>query len=281
MKDSVDMTDSDYSLGEKCEPIRQKNVLQSVARAFAILELLKEHTAGLLPKQVSHALQLNLTTCYHQLNTLAALGYVQRDSQTRRFQLSGKIMFRQQGAYYSGEIVKLLRPQLINLQRATRETAYLSLWNGTEIYISDIVPSSQNIQVKPLDIGYSEANHAMAIGKAVLSQLEKDRLCHYIEEHSLEPYTAKTITNAEQLLAHLDEVATQGYSLDLGERFKDIYCLGVPIFGVDKQIVGSIGITTTYYRFRKNFDQFLDSLLSIGSAADRSLRLRECVSVCD
>ncbi|MEM7536716.1 MAG: IclR family transcriptional regulator [Chloroflexota bacterium] len=275
------MTFSDDNLDDKHEIIEQKNVLQSVARAFAILELLKEHTSGLLPKQVSRALELNLTTCYHQLNTLAALGYVQRDSQTGLFQLSGKITFRQRGAYYSAEVVKLLRPQLIKLQRATRETAYLSLWNGTEIYISDIVPSQQSIQVKLLEIGYSEANHAMAVGKAVLAQLDYPTLSSYIEQHALEPYTAKTITSAEQLLMHLEEVAAQGYSLDLGERFEDIYCLGVPIFGVDNQIVGSIGITTPDYRFQRNFDQFLDSLRCVGSTAERSLRLRSCVSVCD
>ena len=121
----------------------------------------------------------------------------------------------------------------------------------------------------------------MAIGKAVLAQLEHPTLHHYIEHNPLESYTANTITNTEQLFGHLEEVAAQGYSLDLCERFEDIYCLGVPIFGVDNRIIGSIGITTTYYRFRRNFDQFLDSLLYIGSTAERSLRLRSCVSVCD
>ena len=49
---SDDNLDDKY-IDDKHEITEQKNVLQSVARAFAILELLKEHAGGLLPKQVA------------------------------------------------------------------------------------------------------------------------------------------------------------------------------------------------------------------------------------
>lgn len=245
--------------------------INSVERALSIMELLAAHPAGLNPKEVSLKLHLNLSTCYHQLNTLLATGYVVKNPETTLFQLSGKIGYTIHLQTSPAQLVKQLTAHTQALQEATQETAYLSIWDGQEIYIAAIVESSQSIRVKVLTIGYSGANHAMAVGKVILAYFDDDTLDHYLETHPLTPYTVNTITDKYQLKEHLIEVYQQGYSLDLAERLDDIFCIGVPIFDAQGQITASIGITVPETRFHSHSEQLLTEVQQAGHAATRHL----------
>ena len=73
---------------------RPKNdLIASVQRGLWILELQAQHPRGLNAKQISLKLQLNLSTCYHLLNTLEHEGYMVKDSDSLSFKLGGKIGF--------------------------------------------------------------------------------------------------------------------------------------------------------------------------------------------
>ncbi len=67
------------------------DTLQSVARALAVLDLLGAHPEGLLAKRISRELKLNISTCYHLVNTLLAAGYIERDAETLLIRLGPKI----------------------------------------------------------------------------------------------------------------------------------------------------------------------------------------------
>lgn len=54
------------------------DILQSVQRALRVLNLIAEHPEGLSARQISYALSLNISTCYHILNTLLVAGYLDR-----------------------------------------------------------------------------------------------------------------------------------------------------------------------------------------------------------
>lgn len=252
---------------------KPKDVISSVERALDIMELLASHPHGLIPKKIALYLDLHLSTCYHQLNTLLAKEYVVRDPHTTAFKLSHKVVIHPCPRRDPAQLVKFLNPHLHSLQEETEETSYLSVWDAGEIYIADIVQSPQSIQVKLLHIGYNEANHAMAIGKALLAYLEPTTLNHYVDQHPLIPYTSHTITDKAVLIEHLHRVAHQGYSLDLEERLPDIYCIGVPIFNAHEQVVASLGITVPKFRFHANFDLLLQHVIQVGQAATRALAL--------
>jgi len=54
------------------------DLLHSVQRALRVLNLIAEHPQGLSARDISNALCLNISTCYHILNTLVASGYLDR-----------------------------------------------------------------------------------------------------------------------------------------------------------------------------------------------------------
>jgi len=175
-------------------PVSQPNksastLIGSVQRALLILELLAQYPEGLNAKQVSQQLRFNLSTSYHLLNTLIDSGYVIKDPESLLFRLSGKIGYTVHGRSSPAQLVQHLSPHVDALQAATRETAYLSLWDGQEIVLSAIAESPLSVRVKTLIIGYSEANHAMALGKAILAYLDEASLDKYLAHHDLVAFT--------------------------------------------------------------------------------------------
>src|SRR5690349_3099802 len=114
------------SASETSRPASPPDLINSLLRGLQILELLATEPEGLLAKTVSFRTGLNLSTCYHLLNTLVAGGYVSKQPDTQRFALTGKISYPCYAALEQARIVPELQPHLQALREATRETSYLS-----------------------------------------------------------------------------------------------------------------------------------------------------------
>lgn len=251
----------------------KNTLIGSVQRALRILELLAQHPAGLNAKQVNQRLQLNLSTCYHLLNTLIASGYVVKDPDTLLFRLSSKIGYRLLHPVAPAQLAPQLTPHVQALQEATQETAYLSLWDGQEIFLAVIAESPRSVRVKALTIGYSQANHAMALGKAILAQLDQPQLERYLAEHELTAYTSHTLTDPAGLKVHLSEVRQQGYSLDLEEFLPEVCCIGAPIFDAQEQVIASIAISLPSTRYQVSGHCLLTPVSQAAQAATRTLAI--------
>ncbi len=249
------------------------DLIGSVQRALRILEVLAHHPQGLNAKQISQQIQLNLSTSYHLLNTLIASGYAVKDPDTLLFRLSGKIGYTVHGQASPAQLVQHLTPNVQALQAATHETAYLSLWDGQEIVLSAIAESPLSVRVKALIIGYSEANHAMALGKAILAYFNEAQLDQYLASHELTTYTPNTLTNVAALKAHLAEVRQQGYSLDLEEFLPDVSCISAPIFDAQDQILASIAISLPGNRYAVHRDSLTPRVKEAAKTATRALHI--------
>jgi len=66
-------------------------VLQSATRTLSALDALSHYVDGATAKALSADLGLHLSTTYHLLNTLVAVGYAVRDPISRHFRLGPRI----------------------------------------------------------------------------------------------------------------------------------------------------------------------------------------------
>ncbi len=251
----------------------KNDIIRSVQRALSILELLAQHLSGLNAKQVSLRLHLHLSTTYHLLNTLMDGGYVVKDPDTMLFRLSGKMGYAVYGSALSAHVVRQLTPHVQALQETTQETAYLSLWDGEEIALSAIAESPLSVRVKVLTIGYSEGNHAMALGKTILAYLDREDLDRYFAGRSLTAFTPNTCTEVESLKTLLTEVRHHGYGLDLEEFLPDVCCIGAPIFDAQDNVTASIAISLPRSRYDARHDTLVPQVKQAAAAATRAMRI--------
>ena len=251
----------------------KSDLIQSVQRALRILELLAQEASGLSAKQVSLRLGLHLSTVYHLLNTLMDAGYVVKDPDTLLFRLSGKIGYTVYGVPTSAQLVRQLTPHVQALQEETKETAYLSLWDGQEIVLSAIAESPLSVRVKSLTVGYTAGNHAMALGKAILAHLPEEALQAYFLTHKMEAFTNNTCTDLNALRALLVRVRATGYSLDIEEFLPDVCCIGAPIFDATGAIAASIAISLPRSRYDVRRHLLIPKVKEAAAAATRTMHI--------
>jgi IclR family acetate operon transcriptional repressor len=247
------------------------DIINSLRRGLIILELLATEPEGLLAKTVGFRTGLNLSTCYHLLNTLVAAGYVIKQPETQRFALTGKVSFPGYTSLEQARLVPQLLPHLNALREITSETAYLSVRQGDEIVVSAIVESPMALRVSLLHVGFSGAAHAMALGKAILAYLPERDVSAYLARFGMPALTQKTIADGETLISELTTVAQQGYSVDLEEFAPGVCCIGAPIFGIAGRIVGSLAISLPKSRYDSGSATLIEQVVATANAATRAL----------
>ena len=83
-----------------------------------------------------------------------------------------------------------------------------------------------------------------ALGKAIMSQMGRDRVEEIIERHGLPAVTERTITDRDELLDQLDVIRERGYARDKEENLRGVSCIAVPIV-VDQNVYGALSVSAT------------------------------------
>jgi len=223
--------------------VAQQTLIQSVQRAFRLLEAVADHDGRASAKQLARFTQISLPTTYHLLRTLVHEGYLQR-LDDGCYVIGDRIdLVRRQGQ--AARRMAAARPALEWLRDELRSAVYLALYDAGEIVLTEIVDSPSSPRVE-LWVGIHDAAHATALGKCILSTLDEERRADYLSRHPLHALTRHTVVDRRQLTEVLQgsgSLATddQEYALGVG-------CLAVPV--VAEGVVGAVGVVTTPGRLR-------------------------------
>ena len=133
------------------------------------------------------------------LRTLVHERYLRREADG--YVLGDRIMALGQPAGRNLVIAKV-RPLLRALRDELRAAAYLSLYADGEIRVVDIADSPDAPRVD-LWVGFHDAGHACALGKAVLGGLADAEHADYQSRHDLPDLTRHTITDRASLLREI------------------------------------------------------------------------------
>ncbi|HEX6445910.1 MAG TPA: IclR family transcriptional regulator [Streptosporangiales bacterium] len=198
-------------------------LITSVQRALRLLDAVGESSRPLTAKVLARRTGQPLPTTYHLLRTLVHEGYL------RRVDGSGYLLGDRVSAL-SGDSpaarTARIRPILQNLHDELNAATYLSLFEDGEITLVDVVDSPKAPRVD-LWVGFHDAAHATALGKAVLSVLDEPQRMDYLASHDLADLTPRTVTDRRVLLRQLDEA--NAYALDHEEYSLGTGCVAAAI----------------------------------------------------
>lgn len=208
--------------------------VQSVVRAFAILEILSEHRASRGLDGESHALPLveiatraglAQPTAHRLIRTLVDLGHMKQLT-SREYALGPGLISL--GDRAKPPLAILSKPFLERLEEVARETANLAVLDGDLITYVGQVPSRHRMRMFT-EVGRSVLPHASGVGKAILATLTNDRVKEIIHRTGLPQYTSSTITDEVRLFTDLNEIRRRGYALDDSEQEVGVKCVAVAI----------------------------------------------------
>jgi IclR family acetate operon transcriptional repressor len=219
------MREDRSALGDAGTKTARTGGVQSIERAFELLELLADAGGTLGLSELSSASGLPLPTIHRLVRTLVNQGYV-RQEPSRRYTLGPRLIRLGEA---SGRLLGTwLRPHLVHLVQLTNETANLAMLDGEEIVYIAQAPSPHQMQMFT-EPGRRVSAHCTAVGKALLAQLAPDDARAILKRSGMPGVTAATITDPDILLAHLEVIRRQGYAIDDGEQEVGVRCFAVPL----------------------------------------------------
>ena len=206
-------------IGSRLEPLqrnidddatdRQRVRVQSLSRAFAILEQVARHREGIGLAELSKMVGLHNSTAFHLTKTLVSLGYIRQEKDSKRYRIGLPLFALAASALDEIEMVNIATPVLEQLSRETGESGHFAVRMGDAVVVIARTTGSGAFQLTDR-VGVVRPAHCTALGKVILASLRDDQLKRFLQRVELKPSTKKSITEVPALLREIAEVKKRG-----------------------------------------------------------------------
>jgi IclR family acetate operon transcriptional repressor len=215
----------------------------STRRVFRIIDRVSREGDRLTVKALAEDLEISISTCYHLLSLLVQEGYVVKLPHRAGYRLGPTIPVL--GDRLRRSDAATIDPMLLNLAERSGCSAYFAVLDEHDEVLVMHVRTTPDSPPVGLPAGFRGPSHALALGKVLIAAGGVDAINRYINDHVLDAYTRRTITDPSQLEAHLKTVRARGFATDFEEFAKNLYCVAVPVPARGAGASGAIGLGTT------------------------------------
>ncbi len=216
---------------------RSAGGVQSLDRAFAILEAMADAGGMIGLSQLAERANLPLATIHRLVRTLVDLGYVRQDP-SRQYSLGPRLMRLADTS--AKRIGVWAKPALTAAVEVLGESVNLAVLDGDEIvYVAQVQPSA-NFMRMFTEVGRRTLPHATAVGKAILADRPDSEVVALLDRTGMPQYTGRTITTTDGFLAALAETRNRHYALDEGEQEHGVRCVAVAVPGAPQPMALSV-----------------------------------------
>ena len=169
---------------------RQRAGVQSLGRAFAILEEIARHREGIGLADLSKLVGLHNSTTFHLAKTMVSLGYIRQERDSKRYRVGRPLFALAASALDEIEMVNLATPILEDLSRETGESGHFAVRMGDAVIVIARTSGPGAFQLTDR-VGVVRPAHCTALGKIILASLRPDQLKRFLERVELKASTKK------------------------------------------------------------------------------------------
>ena len=243
--------------------LRDKGGVQSIERAFAILEEVARHRGGIRLGDLSKRVGLHNSTTFHLVKTMVLLGYL-RQMPDKLYRVGRPLFALAAGALDEVEMVALATPVLDELSAATQESCHFAVRSGGQVIVLARTAGSGPFQLTER-AGVVRPAHCTALGKILLAAMGDDQLAEFLEHAPLERFTDKTITETARIdAARSSRCAAAASPTTTASTTPRCAAWPCRCYGFTGQVQGAIGVSGPIWR------------LSIQLLKERSKQVRAC-----
>ncbi len=211
-------------------PMESQSPVQSLDRAFQLIERLSLKPDGMLLTELSAACGLHKSTVHRLLAALISLGYARKEEGSNRYRLTLKLAELSGRVVDSIDLLEIAKPHLEQLRNRTQEAVHLVVREGIEIVYIHKAESNHSAIRMFSRIGMRRPMYCTAVGKSILAAMTDEEILHIWQQSDIRPYTEHTIVELQPLFSALGEVRRLGWALDNEENELGVRCIGAAIF---------------------------------------------------
>lgn len=218
--------------------------VKSLAKAIDVLSCFIVRPEWGVTELAEH-LELHKSNVHNILSTYQALGYLEKDPVSEKYQLGLKIFELSRALGDRFTVRKVSGPFLQEIANACGMRVYLAVPRDDEaLYLEAAYPATDFSLFRSL-MGVRAKMYCTSIGKAMLAWMPES-VQREVVSRPLEKYTENTITDPDRMMEELALTRARGYSIDNMEHEYGIKCVGVPIRDRTGEVVAAISISGAY-----------------------------------
>ena len=246
--------------------------VQSIRRAFAVLEALDEGPLGVT--DVADRAALPKSTAARLLATLVGEGAVEQVPGETSYRLGPRLVTLAGGFSLVRSLAAVGRPVITDLAAASGEAAGLGVPDGDLIHYIDQVDTPNPVVVRDWT-GARAPLHAVSSGQVLLAFRTPAGIERYLAQPSLERFTPRTLSDPETVRERLRDVRRRGFAWAIEEFDAGIASVAAPIADTSGEVIAAVHIHGPSYRFPPAEREAELSQLVVTGAARIAAGLRE------
>ena len=205
---------------------KEVRLIQSIQRAFDIINCFSEQSPKLTLPKISEMLSLNINTTRGIVNTLVANGYLEHDSETNIYSLGP---------------VFIPKADLVS----ANDTARLQVVSNYNIFTIENINPENAHYILLTRLNTTFALNATASGKLLLYYMGERQRERYFKTLDQRMYTKNTLVTKEDLQKELDKIEKWGYSTEFEEIGLGISSIAIPIMKKTGGLYGTVSIVAS------------------------------------
>lgn len=221
--------------------------VRAVERAVGVLAVLAASPTPLSLTVIASRAGLSVPTTFRLLRTLQAERLIAIDEHGR-YALGARVLEFGHAYIRQFDIVAVARPFLVAARDRVDETAVLGVRSGDVWIAVASVEATQPIR-RVMPPGETTPLYASGTGKLLLAAEPDEEVESYIARTQLEPFSATTVIDADELRSHIAEIRAGGYACSVNERGAGGVGVSAPIRAHDGRTVAGLLIAAPASRF--------------------------------
>ncbi len=201
-------------------------------RTLLILEVLGNSDYAMSPTEINTAIGLPKQTIHRLCKTMLEQGFLVKANSGNRMRPARRLRNFASGILQASRYHILRHQVLINICNHVGETVNYVMPEDKGMNYVDRVEADWPFRVQ-LPVGTYVPFHCTASGKTFLSSLPRKARELFARSTTLEKYTSNTLTDPDQLLAELDQIAKRGYAIDNEEFWEGMVAIAAPVHDIN------------------------------------------------
>ena len=219
-----------------------KYIVPALERGLRLLGEFGRDSRTLSAPELARRLDLPRSTVFRLINTLEAMGFVERLDSGNDYRL-GMAVLRLGFEYLSSlELTELGQPVLARLCDEIRYPCNLVVRDGRSIvYVAKVTPPTPFVSA--VRVGTRLPAHATVLGRILLENLTLPELRALYPEDHLEVFSSNTPKTVLELFNMVEADRQRGYVLGEGFYESSISTIAAPVRDESSHIVAALGTT--------------------------------------
>lgn len=246
---------------------------QSLEKGLAVLRAFGAERRTMTLADAAAAAGINKSSAQRMVYTLEQLGYLRKHAQTRRYQLTPRVMEIGFNYLAADALIDVANPFLAELAGRTGETCNLTEPAGVEmVYVARFV-SAKFVPIH-MPIGSRIPMYCTSAGRAYLSALPEDDARALLRASSRDVHTAHTRTATSEILVLLRSARLRGFATNREELFLGDMAIGAPVVVAQGHPVAAVHVVapTSRWSLEEAVQRLAPAVLECARAIGSSAR---------